>query len=158
MDNGMYDLIKDDITNLGQLHNILEQERLALEKNHSQQLTVITEEKTKSLNEIERNHQMRSDLLHSSGYSNNPDGIKSYLDSLTLINADSFKKQWGIMLEKLQSCMEMNDLNGKIIHRSQQQVTHMLSIMRGQVHNPSLYNEYGSTSAKSSFQRAITKA
>jgi flagella synthesis protein FlgN len=64
---------------------------------------------------------------------------------------------WQALTAEFSKCQAANEINGKMINRSKQTLSHLLNLLRGQVAAPSLYTQKGAT-ANYSNTHTVAKA
>ena len=92
---------------------------------------------------LEQNSQQRNQLLVSQGLSADDSGVQAYFKSLPQNVAKSYAEKWQVLEEKLENCKAENLINGKIIHRSRQQVDVLLNLLQGNSGASKIYTENG---------------
>ncbi len=133
-------LLQQDLQTVRELNELLLQEREALKGRDYQQQSHLIEEKNRRLNLLDANRQKRERLL-----STLEQPITKAAWEQLIKNAENPQLQqlWRSLQEAFAECQEANQVNGKMIGRSRQIFGRLLSIVRGQVETPELYNQKG---------------
>lgn len=148
-------MLAQDSTNLNQLQALLEEERQALETRHHDPLPTLIEAKTKALDALAETAALRRQWLRAAGM--NPDQehwhqwLKDYPQGADLADA------WQRITERMESCRQLNDINGKVMSRAQQALGRLLGLLRGQEAgtHTQLYDERGQASGKGDSQTLV---
>ena len=130
---------------LSQLNDLLFQEREALKQRDASGVHQLLAKKTSLLEKLEHNGMERNQALHNAGFEANDQGARDYLQQQAPEKMPELGVQWEGLKTALENCQEANTVNGRIIHRSRQQINLLLDIMRGQPDNPRLYTQTGSS-------------
>ena len=108
----------------------------------------IIQQKDQLLDGLAFHAKQREQALRALGLETNLAGWEKFLlrdpSRLNLIPG------WRALTEEFKACQEANEINGKMINRSRQTLTHLLNVMRGQVAAPSLYTQKGGTAHQTS--------
>jgi flagellar biosynthesis protein FlgN len=149
------DMLTQDSDSVKQLKTLLLAERELLEQRKSEGLQEIVSQKDYLLGNLSFNAKQRTQLLNSLGLTPDLDGWITFLgrDALTL----KLVPQWQVLTNEFTECQSANEINGKMINRSKQTLSHLLNLIRGQVAAPSLYTQKGSTANYSS-SHTVAKA
>ncbi len=142
------EMLAQDSSAIQQLKSLLNQEREFLEQRQMQGMEEIVSQKDHLLGNLSFTARQREQLLRSLGLSADLAGWKAFLerDALTL----SLIPAWEALTKEFVECQAANEVNGKMINRSKQTLSHLLNLIRGQVAAPSLYTQKGSTTNHSS--------
>ncbi len=147
------DLIDSDIHNANELLNLLNREKSALEARETGQLKNLLPEKKQVLATLEKNAQTRRDILKQLGKKDSNENWRSLVKHLELTPI------WEKLELSLKRCQDLNQVNERVISRSQQTVGRLLEIFRGQIGQTNVYNEQGSTRTQHhGLSRTITTA
>ncbi len=144
-------MLAQDTQNIEQLQQSLEQERAALEQRDASALPPIIESKNQLMAALGEHALQRQAWLDNAGLSRDHEGWQQWLNQ----HPDTATQlpQWQHLAERFAHCRELNEINGKIIHRAQQTLGQMLNLMRGQNNEgPSLYNAQGRSGSSSGSQ------
>lgn len=142
---------------LDQLIEILHEERNALTQGEASQTHAILERKTQVLAQIDQNAKERNQLLTSLGFSTDEQGTQDFFSTMPLNIADACKDTWQSLQAKLETCKSENLVNGKVIHRSRQQLNNLFSMLQGNQGNSQIYTDTGQAKAVNS-QHPLAKA
>lgn len=139
------DLLKSDINACSALKALLEEERDALNNRDHEALETIIGTKACHLQQLENSAKTRAEWAsaHQNSQQNADQKWQHLIDQQTPEVADLWQK----LKAQLQACRIENEVNGKILSRSQKTFTRILSILRGQADNTSLYNNKGGNGA-----------
>ncbi|AZZ91378.1 flagellar protein FlgN [Hahella sp. KA22] len=131
------DLLKQDLQTLSQLEDVLQQERDSLEQSDIETLQRIIECKLPLLQQIESHARTRTQWVSQTGLP-----IERFL-SLLKEKAPPVMKLYRQCESSLANIHKLNEVNGRIIARSQQRTTKMMQIIRGQSQQMQLYGKNG---------------
>jgi flagellar biosynthesis protein FlgN len=139
--NALQQMMTDDTAAITKLKELLMRERTQLEKRKQDELPKIIDQKTQLLDYLNHNTQMRNQLLRAANLPCNAKGWDTFLqrDTRTL----ALRSAWQNVLSVFEECKKMNEINGKMIARSQQTLSHLINLVRGKVATPSLYTAQG---------------
>ncbi|GGY72519.1 hypothetical protein GCM10011613_16890 [Cellvibrio zantedeschiae] len=142
------DMLAQDSSAIQQLKALLTQEREFLEQRQLQGMQEIVSQKDQLLGNLSYTARQREQILRNAGLTTDLAGWKAFLerDALTL----SLIPAWEALTIEFTECQAANEVNGKMINRSKQTLSHLLNLLRGQVATPSLYTQKGSTTNYSS--------
>jgi len=142
------DMLAQDSNAIQQLKALLIKERELLEQRELEGMQEIVSQKDRLLGNLSYTAKQREQLLRSVGLTTDLAGWKAFLerDALTL----SFIPAWQTLTDEFAECQAANEVNGKMINRSKQTLSHLLNLIRGQVASPSLYTQKGATTNHSS--------
>ncbi|RYY04153.1 MAG: flagellar protein FlgN [Gammaproteobacteria bacterium] len=137
------DMLTRDAEAVKQLKALLLKERELLEQRQTEGMQEIVSLKDNILGNLSYSAKQREQLLRSAGLATDLVGWQAFLgrDATTL----SLIPEWKTLTEEFVECQTANDINGKMINRSKQTLSHLLNLIRGQVAAPSLYTQKGST-------------
>lgn len=151
-------LIDNEQHNLSELITLLEREQQLLAERDGQALQQMMGSKAQLLNALQQNQQAREQMLQQAGMKPTPNHWRRLLLTLDKQHKGSLARQWHRLEKELARCKAQNETNGKIIHRTQFTVSHLLDVLRGKFGQPKLYNQQGTTGANSGISRTITSA
>lgn len=142
------DMLAQDSNAIQQLKTLLVKERELLEQRELQGMQEIVSQKDHLLGNLSFTARQREQILRSLGLATDLAGWKSFLerDALTL----GLIPEWQTLTSEFAECQAANEVNGKMINRSKQTLSHLLNLIRGQVATPSLYTQKGATTNHSS--------
>ena len=137
-------LLEQGILFLEKLSTIYDSEQAALASKDLEQLSDIIQEKTDLLNKFHQFTQERSNLLASFGIQQDPAdySLPESESDLTAATAQLHSRIKELLID-LQS---KNKRNEQIVYRSEQNVTQLLSLVRGQKKQDKLYDKAGGSS------------
>lgn len=142
------EMLDQDSNAIEQLKALLIKERELLEQRKLEGMQEIVSQKDHLLGNLSFTARQREQMLRSAGLATDLAGWQSFLerDALTL----NLIPAWQILTNDFAECQAANEVNGKMINRSKQTLSHLLNLIRGQVAAPSLYTQKGSTTNYSS--------
>lgn len=147
-------LLSLDLQHSTRLENVLREERLTLQQRDQQQLSALVEEKEQLLGKLDQSAKLRSQWLQQLGLKASADDW----ENLVLKQQDpSLTVRFQALNDSIKNCRELNEVNGRLIGRSQQTLAKLLNIMRGTQATPQLYGSDGSTQNRSE-SRCFTQA
>lgn len=135
------EMIAQDSAALAQLKQLLALEREQLEQRKQDELPRIVEQKAILLEQLNNSAKQRQQILTTLGLPANANGWDLFLQRNT--TTQPLLNDWKMLVSDFEDCQKMNDVNGKMIARSQQTLSHLLSLLRGKVPAPSLYTAQG---------------
>ena len=135
------EMMTRDSAAVSRLKNLLIQERQLLESRKHEELQQLVDEKTALLEGLGQHAQMRQRLLKLLNLPQTAEGWDLFLQRN--VQTLPLREGWKAIIVEFSECQTLNDINGKMIARSRQTLNHILSLLRGQVASPSLYNAYG---------------
>jgi len=149
------DMLAQDADAVKQLKVLLLKERELLEQRKLEGMQEILSVKDQLLDNLSFTAKQREQLLRNAGLPTDLAGWNIFLsrDTLTL----ALIPEWQTLTNEFIECRTANDINGKMINRSKQTLSHLLNLLRGQVVAPSLYTQKGSTTNHSG-SHTIVKA
>lgn len=130
-----------DSAAVSQLKELLTQERAQLVERKQDQLAAIVEQKSILVDQLNHNSKQRQQILSTLNLPTNATGWDLFLQRNTATLP--LREDWKLLISEFEDCQKMNDINGKIIARSQQTLHHLLNLLRGKVASPSLYTAQG---------------
>lgn len=144
----LHDMLAQDASAIQELKGLLTRERELLEQRQLEGMQEIVSQKDHLLGTLSYSARQREQILRNAGLSTDLAGWKMFLerDALTL----SLIPGWTTLTAEFAECQAANEVNGKMINRSKQTLSHLLNLIRGQVASPSLYTQKGSTTNYSS--------
>lgn len=135
------EMITQDSAALAQLKQLLAREREQLEQRKQDELSSIVEQKAILLEQLNNSAKQRQQILTTLGLPTNANGWDLFLQRNT--TTQPLVDEWKILVSEFEDCQKMNDVNGKMIARSQQTLSHLLNLLRGKTPAPSLYTAQG---------------
>jgi len=146
-------MIAQDSAAIAQLKQLLMHEREQLEQRKQEELPRIVEQKTALVDQLSVSAKQRQHILTTLGLPINSNGWDLFLQRNTATLP--LRDEWKQLISEFGDCQKMNDINGKMIARSQQTLNQLLGLLRGKVPAPSLYNAQG---AKTQYTASYTVA
>lgn len=153
--NALRQMLAQDTAALTQLKQLLAEERQLLEQRKQDGMQEIINQKAAAVDHLSNSAKLRHQILTTLGLATNAAGWDIFLqrNALTLPMRDDWKN----LLNEFAECQKMNDVNGKMIARSQQTINHLLNLLRGKVPAPSLYTAKG-TQTQQATSYTVAKA
>lgn len=149
-------LIKKGIELFEMLYSILTDERLCLEENRFKDLKAISVKKEACLSKISRHEHHIQQLCEQHDIEYNAEAV----DQLLLISGDSEHHQVEIIQAyktRLSQCNDLNNINGRIIHRSRLNAASLLELLKGAAKQEQTYSVKGKKNTEG-LHRSIAKA
>ncbi len=137
-----------DSSAIQQLKQLLIDEREQLAQRKQDQLATIAEQKTALVDQLNHNSKQRMAVLNALNLPANAQGWDLFLQRNT--TTLPLREEWQRLVMEFEECQAMNDINGKLIARSQQTLNHLLNLLRGKVATASLYTAQGLKSEQTS--------
>jgi flagella synthesis protein FlgN len=141
-------MLAQDATAIQQLKQLLIDEREQLVQRKQDELAVIAEQKTILVEQLSHNSKQRQTILNALNLPANATGWDLFLQRNT--TTLPLRDEWQLLVAEFEECQTMNDINGKMIARSQQTLNHLLNLLRGKVASASLYTAQGLKDEQSS--------
>jgi len=149
------DMLSQDSAAVNQLKKLLLQERELLEQREIVGMQELIDQKDALLEALSLSAKQREQLLRATGLTTDLKGWEAFL--LRDPSTRFLIPEWQILTNEFIECQKANDINGKMINRSKQTLSHLLNLLRGQVAAPSLYTQKGST-ANYTNSHTVTRA
>lgn len=134
-------MIAQDSAAIAQLKQLLAHEREQLEQRKQDELPRIVEQKAALVDQLSISAKLRQQVLTTLGLPTNARGWDMFLQRNT--TTLPLRDDWKLLVSEFEDCQKMNDINGKMIARSQQTLNQLLNLLRGKVAAPSLYTAQG---------------
>lgn len=138
---------------IGELKNLLNLEFDALSKRDIEQIQTIIQQKTEVLKQLETNSQERNNLFAQLQIPANKQGLEQFAAQLPDVAQASFELHWLPLEALLKEVNELNKRNEAIVTRSNKNLDHLMSIIRGQNQKSMLYNNAGNKGNYTAQQR-----
>lgn len=135
------EMLAQDSAAVEELKQLLINEREQLAQRKQDQLSIIAERKMTLAKQLSHNSKQRHNLLHSLNLPASARGWDLFLQRNT--TTLPLREGWQQLVGEFEECQKMNDINGKLIARSQQTLNHLLNLLRGKVASASLYTAQG---------------
>lgn len=149
------DLVDQDLTSSLALLHTLEKEQEALQERDHEQLRELLEEKTALLNTLDAGSVQRAEILRELQQPNDQYAWESLIDAM---GDHDLKDHWTSLKDTIADCQQLNEVNGKIIARSQQSVQSLMQILRGDNGQQNLYTSSGTTNNSGRLNSAAIQA
>jgi len=147
--NNIESLLQIDLKHAQRLVEVLQLERSCLKKRDPETLAALIEEKNQLLEKLNQSAQIRSQWLNQLGYDTS---LKAWEDVIEQQKDEALSLLWGQLQQSISTGQELNEINGRLIGRSQQTLLKLLSILRGNNSAPQLYGSDGNTQNNSESQ------
>lgn len=138
--NVIRDLVDQDLTTSLALVHLLEKEQLALQERDHETLRCVLEEKTGLLNTLDAGSMQRAEILTEL---QQPTSKEAWHQLIDRIGDSDLKERWQSLEDTISECQQCNDVNGKIISRSQQTMSTLINILRGKPQGGDVYGADG---------------
>ncbi len=148
-------MLAADQNSADQLITLLSEEKKLLQARDHQPLALLIVEKDKYLESLSAHANERSAVLQSLGLSADNKGWNELLANSKELTP--ITPLWEKLQTSIQECKRLNEINGKLMGRSQQTLKHLLNLVRGQTGTTELYNAKGGAS-NSGFSNTVAKA
>ncbi len=100
-------------------------------------------QKQQQLERLAENTLQRNQTLVELGFSADEQGLKLLLAGLSPAIAEQVSSRWNTLTTQLKQASELNQRNEQIVHRSQKNLSRLVSILQGQSPKTTIYNEAG---------------
>ena len=147
-------LLKLDCQHAEKLAAVLKAERQILQQRDQHQLATLIGEKEQLLAKLDQSAKLRSQWLQQLGFKPNAEAWQTLIEQQ---QDSALLETWKSLSSAVRDCRELNEVNGRLIGRSQQTLTKLLNIMRGTSASPQLYGSDGNTQNRSE-SRCFTQA
>lgn len=154
--NSLRQMIAQDKTALEALRDCLIQEREYLEKRELNPMQALIERKIQLIEQIAQQVKFRAQVLAKLNLPQTAAGWSQFLNRHPLTKP--LEIEWQTVVNCYEECQALNQINGKLIARSQKTFGHILNLIRGQVAAPSLYGANGSNKTQSTGSYTLAKA
>ncbi len=138
-----------------QLLSLLEQESETLKQRDHQALAALVEAKAEHIHVLEAHSSERSALLTSLSLPADSNGWLSYMGKNSELTP--IIPAWNELQKILTQCKQQNEINGKLIGRSQQTLKRLVNLIKGKTEASELYNAKGNTT-NSALSNTVAKA
>lgn len=141
-------MLEQDAAAVQQLKQLLADEREHLVLRRQDELTAIAQQKTILVDQLGHNSKQRQKILIALNLPTNASGWDLFLQrNVTTL---PLREEWQRLIVEFEECQTLNEINGKMITRSQQTLNHLLNLLRGKVAGASLYTAQGLKDEKTS--------
>lgn len=122
---------------------LLQEERQLLEHRDHQALAALIEQKNTHIGVLNHHAGERQAVLESLGMEPGNRDWEALLAGDPALN--EHLPLWQRVKDTVAECRQLNDINGKLINRSQQTLVRLLNLVRGKTATPQLYNAAGAS-------------
>lgn len=154
--NSLRQMIAQDKTALEELRDCLFKEREYLENRNLDPMQVLIERKIQLIDQISQQVKFRAQVLAKLNLPQTAAGWSQFLQRHPL--TQPLETEWQTVVQIYEECQELNQINGKLVARSQKTFGHILNLIRGQVTAPSLYGANGSSKTQTTGSYTLAKA
>lgn len=148
-------MLQRDLDAARQLQSLLDQERELLQARNHDTLPELITAKNAELALLDAHATERRALLESLGVEASTENWEALLQSSQALAAHL--PLWRDLQAAIKQCQGLNEINGKLIGRSQQTIKRLLDLMRGNSSSPQLYTASGNTAA-THYSHSVVKA
>lgn len=134
-------MLTQDSAAVQQLKQLLTQERELLAQRKQEGLSLIAQQKAALVDQLSHNSKQRQKVLMALDLPTDADGWDLFLQRN--VATLPLRDDWRLLISEFEECKTMNEINGRLIARSQQTVNHLLNLLRGKVPSASLYTAQG---------------
>ena len=137
------ELLSKQLSDTSTLISLLEQEKAVL-AHDPEAMERLAAEKQHVISRLEELHNESNSLLQQTGYAGDRDGMQAFLAWCD--NKDhKLHKRWDELLDNIENCRRLNQINGMVVEKSTQSLRHALAILCGQTLTDVSYDASGST-------------
>lgn len=154
--NSLRNMIAQDKTALEELRDCLFKERDYLENRNLDPMQILIERKIQLIEQISQQVKFRAQVLAKLNLPQTAAGWNQFLQRHPL--TQPLETEWQTVVQIYEECQELNQINGKLVARSQKTFGHILNLIRGQVTAPSLYGANGSSKTQTTGSYTLAKA
>jgi len=137
------ELLNKQLSDTSALISLLEQEKVMLARDPDA-VERLAAEKQPHISRLEDLHNESNSLLQQTGYACDRDGMQAFLawcDNSDLM----LRKRWDELLDNIENCRNLNQVNGMVVEKSTQTLRHALAVLCGQTLNDVSYDASGAT-------------
>jgi flagellar biosynthesis protein FlgN len=154
--NSLRQMIEQDKTALHELADCLIKERDCLEKRQLAPMQSLIERKIQLIEQISQQVKFRAQVLSKLNLPQTAEGWSQFLNRHPLTKP--LEAEWQTVVACYEECQALNQVNGKLISRSEKTFGHILNLIRGQVAAPSLYGANGASKNQAAGSYTLAKA
>jgi flagella synthesis protein FlgN len=154
--NSLRNMIGQDKSALEELQGCLVKERECLEKRNLDSMQSLIERKIQLIDQISQQVKFRAQVLAKLNLPQTAAGWSQFLNRHPLTKP--LEVEWQAVVKCYEDCQALNQINGKLISRSQKTFGHILNLIRGQIAAPSLYGANGSSKTQTTGSYTLAKA
>lgn len=148
-------MLQHDLDAARELISLLGTERELLETRQHDALPALIEQKNTHLHLLDHHAGERHAVLQNLGLKASAEGWETLLQRDPALA--THLPLWQEVKEAVSECKRLNDINGKLINRSQQTLVRLLDLVRGKTAAPELYNAAGASTA-TPYSNTVAKA
>lgn len=149
------EMLNRDLHAAQRLQALLTEERELLQARNHEALAALISEKNDHLTLLEGHAKERTALLQALQIDDNAASWQDFLASDD--NLRELIPLWQQLQSEVSQCNELNNLNGKLVARSQQTLKRLLDLVRGKTQSAGLYDASGSAT-NSAASNTLTRA
>jgi len=153
----VHQLLENSIRATSELLTLLEQERTHLQQRNHTELPALLEQKQQIMSLLEKGALQRQQWLAHAPQHEVQSQEEHWSALLTGLGGPTLTKLWDTFKDNLITCQQNNEVNGRMIGRGQQSIRQLLTLLKGQVESPTLYNQAGNTQSQS-LSHTVVKA
>jgi len=152
----VHQLLEDSIQSTNELLSLLEQERTHLTQRNHSVIPALLEQKQQLMSQLEQGALQRQQWLAQAPQQHDQQSPDERWNTvLTDLGGPTLTKLWETFKDNLTSCQQNNEINGRMIGRGQQSIRQLLTLLKGQIETPTLYNQAGCTQNQSLSQTVV---
>jgi flagella synthesis protein FlgN len=151
----VHQLLENSIRITDELLSLLEQERSHLQQRNHNAIPPLLEQKQQLMSQLEQGAELRQQWLADTPQQTDQTQEELWCTLLTELGGPTLSTLWDAFKDKLVACQQGNEVNGKMIGRGQQSIRQLLTLLKGQVETPKLYNQAGNTQSHSLSQTVV---
>jgi flagella synthesis protein FlgN len=149
------EMLNRDLHAAQRLQALLSEERELLQTRNHEALAALISEKNEHLALLEGHAKERAALLQALQVDDNAASWQEFLASDDALR--ELIPLWQQLQSEVSQCNELNNLNGKLVARSQQTLKRLLDLVRGKTQSAGLYDSSGSATNSAS-SNTLTRA
>jgi len=154
--HAVHQLLEDSVRSTSELLSLLEHERAHLQQRNHKALPDLLEQKQQLMSRLEQSALQRQQWLAIAPQDKSQQSTEERWNTLlTDLGGPTLTKLWDTFKDNLIACQQNNEVNGKMIGRGQQSIRQLLTLLKGQVETPQLYNQTGNTQNQSLSQTVV---
>lgn len=140
--------LRNDLGSLDTLIGLLMEEREAVIHRDLETLDRVNTDKNTKLAKLDQTGIERDALLARMQLNANPDQLQQFLSlPETEASEPGIHQTWAALRQRLLEVRRENEINGKLISRNRQTLSHLVNILRGQHGQPGVYGRSGQPEA-----------
>lgn len=140
--------LRSDLASLDTLIGLLMEERQAVIQRDLETLDRVNSSKNASLAKLDQTGIERDALLARMQLGADPDQLQRFLSlPETETSEPGIHQTWAALRQRLLEVRRENEINGKLISRNRQTLTHLVNLLRGQTGPTGVYGRSGQPEA-----------